>query len=82
MGVDPKRVMADFSESQQYFHGIGRIHAYFSKEHKFHRGHGIVGGQIPLGAGMAFGDKYFNRDNVTFVLWVTELSDKAPFTRP
>ena len=22
----------------------------FSKEHKFHGGHGIVGGQIPLGA--------------------------------
>ena len=37
----------------------------FSKEHRFHGGHGIVGGQIPLGAGMAFGDKYFNRDNVT-----------------
>jgi pyruvate dehydrogenase E1 component alpha subunit len=37
----------------------------FSKEHKFHGGHGIVGGQIPLGAGMAFGDKYFERDNVT-----------------
>lgn len=37
----------------------------FSKEFKFHGGHGIVGGQIPLGAGMAFGDKFFNRDNVT-----------------
>ena len=37
----------------------------FSKEFKFHGGHGIVGGQIPLGAGMAFGDKYFERDNVT-----------------
>ena len=37
----------------------------FSKEHRFHGGHGIVGGQIPLGAGMAFGDKYFNRKAVT-----------------
>jgi pyruvate dehydrogenase E1 component alpha subunit len=37
----------------------------FSKEFRFHGGHGIVGGQIPLGAGMAFGDKYFDRDNVT-----------------
>ena len=27
--------------------------------------HGIVGGQIPLGAGMAFGDKYFKREAVT-----------------
>jgi pyruvate dehydrogenase E1 component alpha subunit len=37
----------------------------FSKEHRFHGGHGIVGGQIPLGAGMALGDKYFNRGAVT-----------------
>ena len=37
----------------------------FSKEHRFHGGHGIVGGKIPLGAGMAFGDKYFNREAVT-----------------
>ena len=27
--------------------------------------HGIVGGQIPLGAGLAFADKYFKRDAVT-----------------
>jgi pyruvate dehydrogenase E1 component alpha subunit len=37
----------------------------FSKEHRFHGGHGIVGGQIPLGAGMAFGDKYHGSDAVT-----------------
>jgi len=37
----------------------------FSKEHRFYGGHGIVGGQIPLGAGLAFADKYFNRDAVT-----------------
>tara|TARA_B100001027_G_C16138271_1_gene272447 strand:- start:22 stop:717 length:696 start_codon:yes stop_codon:yes gene_type:complete len=37
----------------------------FSKEHGFYGGHGIVGGQIPLGAGMAFGDKYFKTDAVT-----------------
>ena len=37
----------------------------FSKEFKFHGGHGIVGGQIPLGAGMAFGDKYNNTGGVT-----------------
>ena len=37
----------------------------FSKEHRFYGGHGIVGGQIPLGAGLAFADKYFNSDAVT-----------------
>ena len=37
----------------------------FSNEHKFFGGHGIVGGQIPLGAGIAFADKYNGNDNVT-----------------
>ena len=37
----------------------------FSKEHGFYGGHGIVGGQIPLGAGIAFGDKYKGSDGVT-----------------
>src|SRR5210317_734079 len=66
MGVDPKRVMAElFGKATGTSQGLGGSMHIFSKEHKFHGGHGIVGGQIPLGAGMAFGDKYFERDNVT-----------------
>ncbi|HXC06391.1 MAG TPA: thiamine pyrophosphate-dependent enzyme, partial [Bacteroidia bacterium] len=34
-------------------------------EHNFFGGHGIVGGQIPLGAGIAFADKYAGNDRVT-----------------
>ena len=45
--------------------GLGGSMHIFSKEHNFFGGHGIVGGQIPLGTGIAFGDKYFERDNVT-----------------
>jgi pyruvate dehydrogenase E1 component alpha subunit len=41
----------------------GSMHI-FSKEHRFYGGHGIVGGQIPLGAGIAFADKYFERNAV------------------
>ena len=37
----------------------------FSKEHNFFGGHGIVGGQVPLGAGIAFADKYNENDAVT-----------------
>lgn len=37
---------------------------FFSKEHKFMGGHGIVGGQIPLGAGIAFAEQYNGTDNV------------------
>lgn len=37
----------------------------FSKEKNFFGGHGIVGGQIPLGAGIAFADKYRGEKHVT-----------------
>ena len=66
MGVDPKKVMAElYGKSTGTSNGLGGSMHIFSKEHRFHGGHGIVGGQIPLGAGMAFGDKYFNRGAVT-----------------
>jgi pyruvate dehydrogenase E1 component alpha subunit len=41
----------------------GSMHM-FSKPHRFFGGHGIVGGQIPLGAGIAFAEKYKGTDNV------------------
>ena len=66
MGVDPKRVMAElYGKSTGTSQGLGGSMHIFSKEHRFYGGHGIVGGQIPLGAGLAFADKYFNRDAVT-----------------
>ena len=37
----------------------------FSQPHRIFGGHGIVGGQIPLGAGIAFAEKYKGTDNVT-----------------
>jgi pyruvate dehydrogenase E1 component alpha subunit len=66
MGVDPKRVMAElYGKSSGTSGGLGGSMHIFSKEFNFHGGHGIVGGQIPLGAGMAFGDKYNNTGAVT-----------------
>jgi pyruvate dehydrogenase E1 component alpha subunit len=66
MGVDPKRVMAELlGRVTGTSHGMGGSMHIFSKEHKFYGGHGIVGGQIPLGAGIAFADKYFDRKGVT-----------------
>ncbi|HET7361898.1 MAG TPA: pyruvate dehydrogenase (acetyl-transferring) E1 component subunit alpha [Salinimicrobium sp.] len=74
MGVDPKRVMAElFGKKTGTSHGLGGSMHIFSKEHRFFGGHGIVGGQIPLGAGIAFADKYFKRDAVT----LTFLGDGA-----
>ena len=66
MGVDPNRVMAElYGKATGTSSGLGGSMHIFSKEFKFHGGHGIVGGQIPLGAGMAFGDKYNNTGGVT-----------------
>jgi pyruvate dehydrogenase E1 component alpha subunit len=66
MGVDPKRVMAElYGKVTGTSKGMGGSMHIFSKEFRFYGGHGIVGGQIPLGAGIAFGDKYHGRDAVT-----------------
>ncbi|MEM1258011.1 MAG: pyruvate dehydrogenase (acetyl-transferring) E1 component subunit alpha [Bacteroidota bacterium] len=66
MGVDPKKVMAElFGKVTGTSKGMGGSMHIFSKEYRFYGGHGIVGGQIPLGAGLAFADKYFKRDAVT-----------------
>ncbi len=66
LGVDPRRVMAELlGKETGTSHGLGGSMHIFSPEHNFYGGHGIVGGQIPLGAGIAFADKYFERDGVT-----------------
>jgi len=66
MGVDPKKVFAElYGKVTGTSKGMGGSMHIFSKEFRFYGGHGIVGGQIPLGAGIAFGDKYFNRKGVT-----------------
>jgi pyruvate dehydrogenase E1 component alpha subunit len=66
LGVDPRQIMAELMGRQTgTSHGKGGSMHMFSKQHHFYGGHGIVGGQIPLGAGLAFGDKYQGNKNVT-----------------
>jgi pyruvate dehydrogenase E1 component alpha subunit len=66
-GMDPKGVMAELTgRSGGYSHGKGGSMHMFSREKHFYGGHGIVGAQVPLGAGLAFADKYKGNDNVTF----------------
>jgi pyruvate dehydrogenase E1 component alpha subunit len=70
MGVDPRRVMAElYGKATGTSQGLGGSMHIFSKEHRFYGGHGIVGGQIPLGAGLAFGDKYKGSDAVTLTFF-------------
>jgi pyruvate dehydrogenase E1 component alpha subunit len=66
LGADPKRVMAElYGKKTGTSQGLGGSMHIFSKEHNFYGGHGIVGGQIPLGAGLAFADQYYDRKAVT-----------------
>ena len=66
MGVNPNHIMAElFGKSTGCSGGKGGSMHMFSKEHNFFGGHGIVGGQVPLGAGIAFADKYNENDAVT-----------------
>ncbi len=58
-GIDPKVIMAELTGREAGIsRGKGGSMHMFSTEHKFYGGHGIVGAQVPLGAGLAFGHKY------------------------
>lgn len=66
LGVDPRKIMAELcGKATGTSQGNGGSMHMFSKEHNFFGGHGIVGGQIPLGAGLAFADKYLETGAVT-----------------
>lgn len=66
LGVPAKEIMAElFGKKTGIVKGKGGSMHMFSKEKNFFGGHGIVGGQIPLGAGIAFADKYRGDKNVT-----------------
>ena len=66
LGTDPKYVMAEmFGKKTGTSKGKGGSMHMFDKERNLFGGHGIVGGQIGLGAGIAFADKYRKEDHVT-----------------
>ncbi|MBE9466013.1 pyruvate dehydrogenase (acetyl-transferring) E1 component subunit alpha [Dyadobacter subterraneus] len=59
LGTDPKAIMAElYGKKTGTTKGKGGSMHIFDKENGFVGGHGIVGAQIPLGAGIAFAEKY------------------------
>lgn len=74
LGSDPKKVMAElYGKATGISKGKGGSMHMFDKEHNFFGGHGIVGGQVPLGAGIGFAEKYKGTDN----LCITYMGDGA-----
>lgn len=65
LGTSPNAVMAElFAKSTGCSKGKGGSMHIFDKEVNFVGGHGIVGAQVPLGAGIAFAEKYNKTGNL------------------
>ena len=69
-GMDPKGVMAELTGKKDgYSKGKGGSMHMFSKSEDFYGGHGIVAAQVPIGAGLAFANKYKNNQSVCFTYY-------------
>lgn len=69
-GIPPEAVMAElFGKRDGIVKGKGGSMHMFSKAHGMYGGHGIVGAQIPLGAGLAFAAQYKGDDKVCVTMF-------------
>lgn len=65
LGTSPNAVMAElYGKETGISKGKGGSMHIFDKEHNFFGGHGIVGAQVPLGAGIGFAEKYNKTGNL------------------
>lgn len=68
LGTDPRVLMAElYGRSTGCSKGKGGSMHFFDKEVNFMGGHGIVGAQIAMGAGVAFAEKYNQTKNIVCV---------------
>ncbi len=69
-GMDPSGVMAELTgRAGGYSKGKGGSMHMFSAEKNFYGGHGIVGAQVPIGAGLAFAHKYMEDGGVNMTYY-------------
>jgi len=69
-GMSSRGVMAELTgRSGGYSRGKGGSMHMFSTEKHFYGGHGIVGAQVPIGAGLALSNKYKGNGNVSLAFF-------------
>jgi pyruvate dehydrogenase E1 component alpha subunit len=69
-GISPNKVMAELlGKATGTSHGKGGSMHMADTEKNFWGGHAIVGAHMPIATGMALGDKYGNRNNVTICMF-------------
>lgn len=69
-GISARKCLAElFGKVTGSVKGKGGSMHFFSKEHRFFGGNGIVGAQIPIGAGIALAEKYRGTDNVCVTMF-------------
>ena len=79
-GTDPKRVMAElFGRVDGTSGGRGGSMHIFDLEHRFMGGYGIVGGNLPLAAGLGLASDYKGTDEVTVCMFGDGASNTGNF---
>jgi pyruvate dehydrogenase E1 component alpha subunit len=79
-GSDPNRVMAElFGRDSGVSHGRGGSMHMFDLDNRFMGGYGIVGGNLPLAAGMALASDYQGKDEVTVCVFGDGASNQGTF---
>jgi pyruvate dehydrogenase E1 component alpha subunit len=79
-GTEPKRVMAElFGRVDGTSGGRGGSMHIFDAEHRFMGGYGIVGGNLPIAAGLALSSEYKSEDAVTVCMFGDGASNAGNF---
>src|SRR3954470_19540382 len=79
-GTDPKYVMAElFGKRDGVSGGRGGSMHMFNLERRFMGGYGIVGGNLPLAAGIALSSAYRGTDEVTVCVFGDGAANQGPF---